>query len=75
MRTASVTRLLPEFAVGTSPELERLLTVKQAAKLLGVCRATVYRLCAEGRLPPVRVLNSIRFRRAALDALGGEEAW
>ena len=38
----------------------RLLTVAQVAKELGVCVATVYKLCAAGVLQHVRVLNSIR---------------
>jgi len=37
-----------------------LLSVRQVAKLLGVCTATVYRLCEQGRLPHFRVLNAIR---------------
>jgi excisionase family DNA binding protein len=43
-----------------------MLTVRQVAEILGVCRATVYRLCAEGWLPHVRVLNSIRVRAGDL---------
>jgi excisionase family DNA binding protein len=38
------------------------------AKRLGVCAATVYKLCATGALPHVRVLNSIRIEEAALRA-------
>jgi len=30
------------------------------ATLLGVCPATVYRLCERGKLPDFRVLNAIR---------------
>jgi excisionase family DNA binding protein len=37
-----------------------LLSVRQVAKLLGVCPATVYRLCDRGELPQFRVLNAIR---------------
>jgi excisionase family DNA binding protein len=37
-----------------------LLTVRQVAKLLGVCRATVYGLCEQRKLPHFRVLNAIR---------------
>jgi excisionase family DNA binding protein len=32
------------------------------------CAATVYRLCERGELPHVRVVNSIRVRRADLEA-------
>ena len=37
-----------------------LLSVRQVAKLLGVCPATVYRLCEQRKLPHFRVLNAIR---------------
>jgi excisionase family DNA binding protein len=37
-----------------------LLSVRQVAKLLGVCAATVYRLCGQRKLPHFRVLNAIR---------------
>jgi excisionase family DNA binding protein len=39
---------------------EALLSVKQVAKQLGVSTATVYGLCADGRLAHVRILNVIR---------------
>jgi len=38
----------------------KLLTVRQVAKLLGICPATVYRLCGRGELAHYRVCNSIR---------------
>jgi len=38
---------------------ERLLPVREVARRLSVSRATVYRLCAKGDLPHVRVANSI----------------
>jgi excisionase family DNA binding protein len=37
-----------------------LLSVRQVAKLLGVCPATVYRLCDQRKLPHFRVMNAIR---------------
>jgi len=37
-----------------------LLSVRQVAKLLGVCPATVYALCGRRRLPHFWVLNAIR---------------
>jgi excisionase family DNA binding protein len=43
--------------------------VAEVAEQLGVCSATVYRLCESGGLPHVRIVNSIRGRPAALDAL------
>ena len=38
----------------------KLLTVRQVAKVLGVCPATVYRLCRRGELAHYRVRNAIR---------------
>jgi excisionase family DNA binding protein len=46
----------------------RLLTVADVADPLGVCGATVYRLCESGELPHVRIVNSIRIRPADLAA-------
>jgi excisionase family DNA binding protein len=40
----------------------QLLRVAEVAKKLGVCSATVYRLCESGVLAHVRVINSIRVR-------------
>lgn len=40
----------------------QLLRVAEVAKKLGVCNATVYRLCETGALPHLRVVNSIRVR-------------
>ena len=50
----------------------RLLTVKEVAERLGVCSATVYRLCDAGELPHMRIVQSIRFRPADLAAFIGE---
>jgi len=41
---------------------ERLLRVAEVAEQLGVCNATVYRLCESGELRHLRVVNSIRVR-------------
>jgi excisionase family DNA binding protein len=38
----------------------KFLTVRQVAKLLGMCAATVYRLCGRGELTHYRVRNAIR---------------
>ena len=42
----------------------KLLTVRQVAKVLGVCPATVYRLCERGELAHYRVSNAIRVNLA-----------
>jgi excisionase family DNA binding protein len=44
----------------------RLLQVAEVAEQLGVCAATVYRLCNRGELPHVRIVDSIRIRPADL---------
>jgi excisionase family DNA binding protein len=49
---------------------QRLLSVREAAGLLGVCTSTVYKLCAEGKLRHVRVSNAIRISEAALRGYG-----
>jgi excisionase family DNA binding protein len=43
-------------------EARRLMTVHEAAELLRVRPVTVYRLCARGTLPHLRVSNAIRLR-------------
>jgi len=44
------------------PPIERLLTVRQVAQLLGVCTATVYKWAAQDVLPHVRIVNVVRVR-------------
>ena len=53
-------------ALKTLPE--RLLTVAEVAATLGVCRATIYKLCERGDLPHVRVSNAIRFEHCTVEA-------
>ncbi len=60
--TPSAAPVLRDFQSGS------LLTVAEVAQRLGVCRATVYRICAEGRLGHVRVSNAIRVPEPALAA-------
>src|SRR3954470_15404538 len=57
--------LLPDFSGG----VEQLITVRQVAKLVGVCSATVYKWAALGVLPHVRIVNVIRVRREDLNRL------
>src|SRR6478735_1553378 len=44
------------------------LSVREAATALGVSTATVYKLCATGRLKHIRVGNPIRIDAAALQS-------
>ena len=46
-----------------------LLSVRHVAKILGVCRATVYKLCDRGELPHFRILNAIRVDLEEVKAL------
>jgi excisionase family DNA binding protein len=53
-----------------APDARRLvrvaLTVRAVARRLGVCTATVYKICKAGRFEHVRVSNAIRVPEAAL---------
>jgi len=51
------------------PPIEQLLTVRQVATLVGVCRATVYKWAAQGLLPHIRIINVIRIRPQDLSGL------
>ena len=53
---------------------DQLLSVADVAERLAVCGATAYRLCERGELAHVRIVNSIRVRRADIDALIGGSA-
>src|SRR5476651_737387 len=59
-----LSRFSRNFATNLLPPIEQLLTVRQVAKLLGVCTATVYFWAASGALPHIRIVNVIRVRRA-----------
>ncbi len=58
----------PEPRPGPALPAEPLLTVKEVAARLGVCRATAYRLCERGEIAHLRVSNAIRVSREALDS-------
>lgn len=44
-----------------------LLKPQQAAEVLGIGRSLIYLLIRDGKLPTVKVGNSLRVPRAALD--------
>ncbi|MBI3987418.1 MAG: helix-turn-helix domain-containing protein [Lentisphaerae bacterium] len=46
-----------------------LLTQKQAASLLGISRFTVWRMTQEGKLHPVKVHETLRYRRAEIEKI------
>ena len=56
------------FTEDSADRLRTLLTVREVAAYLQVSTATVYELCARGKLRHVRVLNAIRV--APLDLWG-----
>ena len=64
----SQTQISDDSSNIASPELEHPLTVKDAAKFLGVSPQTVY-LCVERKqIPHLRVMGrNIRFLRSDLD--------
>lgn len=43
--------------------VNEILTAREVAQLLGVNRATVYKLAAAGELAHLRIRDAIRFRR------------
>jgi excisionase family DNA binding protein len=73
---AAVDRILSgHLALGPpAPEPPKgplLMMVKDPAGLLGVHRATIWRLVKAGRLQTVELLGSLRVRRADIEALAG----
>jgi excisionase family DNA binding protein len=56
------------------PELHPFMTVVEVAAALRVSRATIYRLVNTGVLPGLRVGNSVRVSRQAVDSFIGRSA-
>jgi excisionase family DNA binding protein len=46
-----------------------LVSVREAARSLGVGPATVYRLCRAGSIPSVRVGKAVRVHPSTVDAI------
>lgn len=53
---------------GEEPSQTLLLTVKEAAKLMGIGRDMTYALVAENKIPNIRLGRHIRIPRASLIA-------
>ena len=58
--------MLRNSGSGALPQAGEFLTVREAARVLKVSTATVYKLCARGELGHVRVLNVIRVLAGSL---------
>lgn len=52
-------------------KLPLLLTDREVAKMLGVCRASVWNMARDGLVAAVRLRGSTRFTRASVLALAG----
>jgi excisionase family DNA binding protein len=68
---AAIDRIL-EGRMPAEPEAVKgplLLRIKDAAELLGVHRATIWRLVKAGRLETVKLLGSLRVRRADVEGI------
>jgi excisionase family DNA binding protein len=68
-RAGTQTKFLGEPVVNGLVPIERLLTVREVARRLGGCRATVYKLAASGALPHVRIGGAVRIPPGDLAAL------
>jgi excisionase family DNA binding protein len=60
---------MPKPTAPTTTALPPLLvTAEQAARMLGVCRTTVYYLTRDGELTPVRIGRATRYAISDLEA-------
>ncbi|HNW08031.1 MAG TPA: helix-turn-helix domain-containing protein [Verrucomicrobiota bacterium] len=62
-------RLAPQPPAPEPPKGPLLMMIKDAAVLLGVHRATIWRLLRAGRLEPVMLLGAVRVRRADVEGI------
>ena len=63
---SSASQVFAPLTEDSADRLRTLLTVREVAGYLRVSTATVYELCARGKLRHVRVLNAIRVASADL---------
>lgn len=59
-------RLLPLFI---KAEEDRLLTKKEVAAQLGICETSVWNMTKRGKLTPVNVNSSVRYRQSEVTAI------
>jgi excisionase family DNA binding protein len=64
-RVTPTTPVFTNFTTRRLPEI--LLTLREVAPRLKVCVATAAKLCAQGKLPSVRVVNSVRVLQSDLE--------
>lgn len=62
-------RLAPQAPAPEPRKGPLLMMIKDAAVLLGVHRATIWRLLRAGRLEPVMLLGAVRVRRADVEGI------
>jgi len=56
--------------MNAQPTQKKLITKAEAAKLLGVCRHTLYKMIEDGRLIPVRItITKTRIRVSDLEKI------
>lgn len=66
----------PPAAPATLPDPDRLLTVPEAAALMGFAASYVYEMARRGDLPVVRRKKYVRVRRAAVEQwIAEHEQW
>jgi excisionase family DNA binding protein len=70
---AAIDRILEGREPEEAPRGPLLMMIKDAAALLGVHRATIWRLVRAGRLEAVELLGSVRIRRADVEAIANGE--
>ncbi len=68
------TPLLRDSGSGSVAPAGGFLTVREAAWVLKVSTATVYKLCARGELAHVRVLNVIRIPSGTISDLNQQNS-
>lgn len=59
-------RLLPLYM---KAEEDRLLTKKEVCSQLGICETSVWNLTRSGKLTPVKVNRSVRYRQSEVTAI------